>query len=184
MYFHPLLKPFYSKIVWKGTNIVIKQWITTNTAQTNTTWWHGLEQQNNKKMLTENGWQTRRLASWWADRRHRSVWRASRIFFKTYLKETKLKIIMSLKSNQFDKTQWPPSLNEHQNSSFSPLLLSLMLNKQRRPKCTLPNLLQNLILLHSRKKKKMLNHPPHTKNSKKFNRFSMLENKMRKQITN
>lgn len=77
--------------------------------------------------------------SWCADRRHRTVWRARRIFFKTYLKWNEL---------VSEWHYWRHRTVSPSASAASPLLLNFVPHQECRAEWTLPNLLQHLILLH------------------------------------
>jgi hypothetical protein len=46
--------------------------------------WHMGRRQVQVNWWTKSSWQIQ-ITSWWAERRHLSVWRARRIFFSTYL---------------------------------------------------------------------------------------------------
>ena len=94
--------------------------------------------------------QKTKLTSWWADLLHRSVYLASLIFFNTYLQPNKTKL-------QSWNLVWtyPIPINEYLKNRntwklWLLLLLSLVVNKNSNSKCSSPDLLHDLILIHLR----------------------------------
>jgi len=95
--------------------------------------------------------QKTQLTSWWADLLHRSVCLASLIFFNTYLQHNKTKL-------QSWNLVWtyPIPINEYLKNRNTwklwllLLLLSLVVNKNSSSKCSSPDLLHDLILIHPR----------------------------------
>lgn len=82
--------------------------------------------------------------SWWADRRVRSVWRARRIFFNTYLRMFRL---------PRDHSKWNKMATQTSAKAVSVVVsllpLQLVPDQQSRAKCSFADLLQHLVLIHA-----------------------------------